>query len=120
MKIPIYDYDNKKQEVDLPISDIDEIDYVIVGVFSGDETGTVVLKNGKEIHFDANDCRWYDFHDGGYLVQGKEQIEKWINYVCFDMTKRASYERRDLFFDYRNQGKIAGLALQSLMKKIQI
>ena len=99
MTITIYDYNDKKQKVNLPIKEIAEIEAISVVVVSGDETGIFLLKNGEEIFFDAGDSRLLEFYDGAYLVRGTEQIKKWINYVHLGERRTASYERRDLMIE---------------------
>lgn len=88
--IVIYDYDNKEKEIALPDKEITEI---FVSVLSGDETGYVKFEDGTDVHFDASDCRFMDFNDGYYSVEG-ENIQKWLDFKPSG-TRTASYERRD-------------------------
>lgn len=92
MVITIYDYRNATKKINLPDKDISEITVIII---SGDETGYVKFTDGTKIEFDASDCRWIDYHDGVYIVEGKD-IQKWIDFKPSG-NRTASYERRDIF-----------------------
>lgn len=96
IKFDIYDFDNKVTTITIPNSEVDDIKRIDVTVLSGDETVDVVLKDGSIFDFDASDCRAMNFYDGSYTVEGKEDIEKWLN---FEPSKKApiftfSYERQ--------------------------
>lgn len=88
----IYDFTNDTVDVRLPEKQIESIN---VTVLSGDETGSVVFKDGEIIHFDASDCRMIDFYDGSYSVTG-ENIQRWLNFKPSG-ERAAPYERQDLF-----------------------
>ena len=65
MKITIYDYNNKQKILNIPDKAIKEIQ---VDVQSGDETGTIIFKDGEKINFDASESRFISYHDGSYIV----------------------------------------------------
>ena len=88
----IYDYDNNAVEIELPDKPIAAIN---VSVVSGDETGSVVFKDGTVIPFDASDCRIMGFDDGFYCVCG-EDIQAWLDFKPTD-GRTASYMRQSLF-----------------------
>ena len=56
------------------------------------------MKDGTIYDFDASGNRIIDFNDGSYIVKGKENIEKWIN---FQPTEKESL----LTFSYVRQEK---------------
>ena len=85
----IYDYDNKAVEVELPDK---EIDYIVVEVLSGDETGFVQFTDGTYLNFDASNDRFVHYADGWYRVP-KEHVRDWMNFKpSKEMT--ISYDRQ--------------------------
>lgn len=95
MTVKVYDYDNKSVEIEIPAKDVSEIEAIFVTVLSGDETGFIVLKNGKEIEFDASGCRIHSFLDGCYVIRG-DAIAKWIDAKPSD-GRTFSYQRHEMF-----------------------
>lgn len=77
MKMKIYDYANEIKEIELPDGSV--IEYILVVVLSGDETGRVSFTNGDTINFDASDCRYTESYDGAYIVNG-DNIQRWLNW----------------------------------------
>lgn len=103
IKFDIYDFDNQVTTITIPNSEVDDIKRIDITVLSGDETVDIVLKDGSIFDFDASDfdasdCRTMSFYDGFYTVEGKENIEKWLN---FQPTEKESH----LTFSYVRQGK---------------
>lgn len=96
IKFDIYDFDNKATTITIPNSEVDDIKRIDVTVLSGDETVDVVLKDGSIFDFDASDCRTMSFYDGSYVVEGKEDIEKWLNFKPSkkEPIRTFSYERQ--------------------------
>lgn len=74
----IYDYSGAV--VDVPIPDGRTATKVRVLVLSGDETGTVTLDDGREVHFDASSIRCTDYFDGECAVEG-DALERWMNFA---------------------------------------
>ena len=66
MKVKLFDYRNRWKEFE--IGDLDDILVATLDIFSGDETLTVVYKNGKTAFFDSSDDRITSFEDGSYVV----------------------------------------------------
>ena len=66
MKFKIYDYDNKKVEVEVPDK---PIHHITVTILSGDETGIIYFKDGTTQSFDASDCRNTNCFDEEYIVR---------------------------------------------------
>ena len=94
MKFKIYNYDNKKVEVEVPDK---PIHHITVTIFSGDETGIVYFKDGTTQSFDASDCRDMGFFDGEYDVLGKV-VDEWIS-TDSRLSKREtkSYQRASIW-----------------------
>lgn len=67
-------------------------------IVTGDETVSLTMQDGAVYNFDASDNRFEDFNDGSYTVEGKENIEKWLN---FQPTEKESH----LTFSYVRQRK---------------
>lgn len=94
----IYDYDNREIVCHVEGYNISDIKEIFVWIISGDETGNLTMKDGTIYDFDASGNRIIDFNDGSYIVKGKENIEKWIN---FQPTEKESL----LTFSYVRQEK---------------
>ena len=65
------------------INVLKNITKIEVTVMSGDETGCFYgVYNGIpwEYKFDASESRFASYDDGSYTVEGRENIEKWINW----------------------------------------
>ncbi len=56
------------------------------------------MQDGTVYDFDASDNRFVDYNDGSYTVEGKENIEKWLN---FKPTEKESHRT----FSYVRQAK---------------
>lgn len=96
IKVNVYDFDNKKTAVKLPIKSREEIEAIFIVVLSGDETGFFKIKGGDSVYFDSSDCRHIGYFDGAYLVMDPEAINQWIDFpVSSDET--ISYERARKF-----------------------
>lgn len=80
-----YDYLNRKKQVK-PFNSLNvlkNITKIEVTVMSGDETGCfygVYNGNPWQYKFDAAESRFQSYDDGSYTVEGRENIEKWINW----------------------------------------
>lgn len=94
-KMIIYDYDNRKREVNLPNKRITMLDVVIL---SGDEVVTVYFEDDTNITADSSYSRIHDFYDGGYIVRG-EQIEEWLKYKPDKKVGTISYDRQEKFYN---------------------
>lgn len=94
----IYDYKNQKTICHVEGYDISDIKEIFIWIVTGDETGSLTMQDGTVYDFDASDNRFADFNDGSYIVEGKENIEKWLN---FQPTEKESH----LTFSYVRQGK---------------
>lgn len=90
MIINIVDY--KDDRIPGHIGDIENIDYIQVEVFTGDEVITVWYKDGTYKELDSSQCRLTDYYDGEYDVPS-EQIEKWSN------MPGSSYDRMKRFIE---------------------
>lgn len=81
----VYDYVNRKKQIK-PFNSLNvlkNITKIEVTVMSGDETGCfygVYNGNPWQYKFDAMESRFQSYDDGSYTVEGKENIEKWINW----------------------------------------
>lgn len=76
-----YDYLNRP--VTCEKNAMENITKIEVTVMSGDETGCFYgVYNGKpwQYKFDAAESRFQSYDDGSYTVEGRENIEKWINW----------------------------------------
>lgn len=80
IKFDIYDFDNRTTTITIPNNEVDDIKRIDITVLSGDETVDVVLKDNSVFDFDASKTRTMTFYDGFYAVEGKENIEKWLNF----------------------------------------
>lgn len=94
----IYDYDNREIVCHVEGYDISDIKEIFVWIISGDETGNLTMQDGTIYDFDASGNRIIDFNDDSYIVKGKENIEKWLN---FQPTEKESH----LTFSYVRQEK---------------
>lgn len=94
----IYDYDNREIVCHVEGYNISDIKEIFVWIISGDETGDLTMQDGTIYDFDASGNRIIDFNDGSYIVKGKENIEKWLN---FQPTEKESH----LTFSYVRQEK---------------
>lgn len=74
MIINIVDYKDERKQIE--IGEINQIDYIHVEVFTGDEIIEVYYKDGTEKEFDSSEFRLTDYFDGEYDVDQKD-IEKW-------------------------------------------
>ena len=80
-----YDYLNRKKPIKQynSLNVLKNITKIEVTVMSGDETGCFYgVYNGKpwQYRFDAAESRFQSYDDGSYTVEGRENIEKWINW----------------------------------------
>lgn len=57
------------------------IKYILVMILGGDETGIVAFENAKTVYFDANNARKKDDFIDSHLIEDKNTIEAWMNYV---------------------------------------
>lgn len=96
MVITVYDWDNKPKFIDVPVESIDDIASIDICVISGDKTGSINLKDGTIIPFDASDDRVITYYDGEYTLSDPEDIEKWIEFKPDD-SRTISYLRRNQF-----------------------
>ena len=94
----IYDYKNQKTICHVEGYDISDIKEIFIWIVTGDETVSLTMQDGTVYDFDASDNRFADFDDGSYIVEGKKNIEKWLN---FQPTEKESH----LTFSYVRQGK---------------
>ena len=94
----IYDYENQKTICHVEGYDISDIKEIFILIVTGDETGSLTMQDGTVYDFDASDNRFADFNDGSYTVEGKENIEKWLN---FEPTEKESH----LTLSYVRQSK---------------
>ena len=72
------------------MSDVKEI---FVWIISGDETGNLTMQDVTIYDFDASGNRIIDFNDGSYIVEGKENIEKWLNFKPTKQESRLTLSR---------------------------
>lgn len=79
MKFKIYDYKNRVTEVEVPDK---PIQFILVNILSGDETGTVYFEDDTSQAFDASSNRSEDAFDGSYVVKGDE-VNKWATIHLF-------------------------------------
>ena len=96
MVITVYDWNNKPKFVNVPAESIDDIVSIDIRILSGDETGSINLKDGTTIMFDASDDRCMTYYDGDYTLSDPEDIKKWIEFKL-DNSRTISYIRRDQF-----------------------
>ena len=79
----VYDYLNRAGKFVPSEKSFRNITKIEVTVMSGDETGCfygVYNGNPWQYKFDAMESRFQSYDDGSYTVEGKENIEKWINW----------------------------------------
>lgn len=96
MVITVYDWSNKPKFVDVPTKSIDDIASIDIRILTGDETGSINLKDGTTILFDASDDRCITYYDGDYTLSDPEDIRKWIEFKL-DNSRTISYTRRNQF-----------------------
>lgn len=104
-----YDYLNRKKPIKQynSLNVLKNITKIEVTVMSGDETGCFYgVCNGKpwQYRFDAAESRFASYDDGSYTVEGKENIEKWINwnydpekaiYAEYSMERMRAFRKRE-------------------------
>lgn len=91
-KSEFYCYDYLNRPVTFSKNAMENITKIEVTVMSGDETGCfygVYNGNPWQYKFDAAESRFQSYDDGSYTVEGRENIEKWINW-SYD-TEKAIY-----------------------------
>lgn len=79
----VYDYLNRAGKFVPSEKALRNITKIEVTVMSGDETGCfygVYNGNPWQYRFDAAESRFQSYDDGSYTVEGRENIEKWINW----------------------------------------
>lgn len=79
----VYDYLNRAGKFVPSEKALRNITKIEVTVMSGDETGCfygVYNGNPWQFKFDAAESRFQSYDDGSYTVEGRENIEKWINW----------------------------------------
>lgn len=79
----VYDYLNRAGKFVPSEKALRNITKIEVTVMSGDETGCfygVLNGNPWQYKFDAAESRFQSYDDGSYTVEGRENIEKWINW----------------------------------------
>lgn len=96
MVITVYDWSNKPKFIDVSAESIDDIASIDIRILSGDETGSINLKDGITILFDASDDRCMTYYDGDYTLSDPEDIKKWIEFKP-DNSRTISYIRREQF-----------------------
>ena len=96
MVITVYDWNNNPKFIDVPVESIDGIASIDICILSGDETGSIDLKDGTVIVFDASNDRLIPNYDGGYTLSDPEAIKKWIEFKPDD-ARTISYIRRNQF-----------------------
>ena len=82
-KSEFYCYDYQNRPATFSKNAMENITKIEVTVMSGDETGCFYgVCNGKpwKYRFDAAESRFTSYDDGSYTVEGRENIEKWINW----------------------------------------
>ena len=92
-KITIYDYRDEAVEAEIPDKPIKEIR---VTVISGDEVCYIEYEDGTSVEVDSSHDRILHFLDGVYLIDGEDEINRWLNFTP-SYSIAASYERRDMF-----------------------
>ena len=92
MKAAVYDCDNIAKIVELP--DIDQIEWISVAVITGDEVVTFQLKNDAPIYVDScRGRRLVNYMDYNYVIEGEDEIRRWLNYVPSLTCLCVSYDR---------------------------
>lgn len=82
-KSEFYCYDYLNRPTTFSKNAMENITKIEVTVMSGDETGCfygVLNGNPWQYKFDAAESRFQSYDDGSYTVEGRENIEKWINW----------------------------------------
>ena len=82
-KSEFYCYDYLNRPATFSKNAMENITKIEVTVMSGDETGCfygVCNGNPWKYRFDAAESRFTSYDDGSYTVEGRENIEKWINW----------------------------------------
>lgn len=104
-----YDYLNRKKPIKQynSLNVLKNITKIEITIMSGDETGCFYgVYNGKpwQYRFDAAESRFTSYDDGSYTVEGKENIEKWINwsydpekaiYAEYSMERMRAFRKRE-------------------------
>lgn len=93
----IYGYDNRETVCHVKKHNLSDVKEIFVCVVSGDETGDLTMQDGTIYDFDASGNRVINFDDGSYIVEGKENIEKWFNFKPTEKESHLtlSYVRQD-------------------------
>lgn len=106
-KSEFYCYDYLNRPATFSKNAMENITKIEVTVMSGDETGCFYgVYNGKpwQYRFDAAESRFTSYDDGSYTVEGKENIEKWINwsydpekaiYAEYSMERMRAFRKRE-------------------------
>lgn len=106
-KSEFYCYDYLNRPTTFSKNAMENITKIEVTVMSGDETGCFYgVYNGKpwQYRFDAAESRFASYDDGSYTVDGKENIEKWINwnydpekaiYAEYSMERMRAFRKRE-------------------------
>ena len=82
-KSEFYCYDYLNRQTTFSKNAMENITKIEVTVMSGDETGCFYgVCNGRpwQYRFDAAESRFASYDDGSYTVEGRENVEKWINW----------------------------------------
>lgn len=99
MKASVYDFNNDAKIVDLP--DIDSILSISVDIITGDEIVVFEIKDNAPIRVDACNCRRIiNCLDYSYVVEGRDNIRRWLNYSPPRNCTCAAYDRRNKFCNY--------------------
>lgn len=106
-KSEFYCYDYLNRPATFSKNAMENITKIEVTVMSGDETGCFYgVCNGEpwQYRFDAAESRFASYDDGSYTVEGKENIEKWINwnygpekaiYAEYSMERMRAFRKRE-------------------------
>jgi hypothetical protein len=106
-KSEFYCYDYLNRPATFCKNAMENITKIEITVMSGDETGCFYgVYNGKpwQYRFDAAESRFASYDDGSYTVEGKENIEKWINwnydpekaiYAEYSMERMRAFRKRE-------------------------
>ena len=100
MIITVYDYANNPVEIEIPAETYEDIQYIVVHILSGDEAGTIIMKNEEAIYFDSSNTRLKGYHDGSYTVVGTKMIKRWIEYEPKKDGLTISYARMSDFYEW--------------------
>lgn len=80
MKIELIDYEGTRRAFDVP--EKQDICAAFIRIVSGDETLTILTKDGNELYFDSSGSRFHNYDDGMYFVYGgaidKFSDPKWL------------------------------------------